>query len=380
MVTVMTNGGGVSGRVITKAEQVTPGWLTAVLRREGVLDRGEVVAVDAARLPHLAVTYSPDAPASAPATLFLKFGRRSSPASEIGHLEVAKYRALAAFRDELPMLLRCYDAAHDVAVDSSHLLLADVSATHALHTARIPQPDVRDAIIDCTARIHAFWWEHPQRELFTAYDSNIELECTDAASYLAYVARYQEAYPNFADFVGEKLTAGERAMYEALLAALPSLWPRYLASRFIDWQAITLVQGDSHWGQFALSRHPGEQRVLMLDLEDLHWGLPAVDLAYRLTTGWTPEERHALEQDVIARYLAGLREYGVSGYDHERFWQDYRLSTIFLALYPLKRFTARFDDRADHRRKEASLPGWWWDVLEYVLANYRDMRCDDLLT
>ena len=56
------------GTVITGAELVTPGWLTAVLRRAGVLDRGAVTAVDAARLPHLAVSYSADAPASAPPT------------------------------------------------------------------------------------------------------------------------------------------------------------------------------------------------------------------------------------------------------------------------------------------------------------------------
>src|SRR5947207_927534 len=107
----MTNENRVSGKVITAADQVTPEWLTAVLRREGVLERGAVVAVNASSLPHLTLSYSPDAPADAPTSLFLKFGRRSGPASEVGHLEVAVYRVLAPFRDDLPMLLRCYDAA-----------------------------------------------------------------------------------------------------------------------------------------------------------------------------------------------------------------------------------------------------------------------------
>jgi hypothetical protein len=376
----MTNGDGVSGKAITNAEQVTPEWLTAVLRREGVLERGEVVAVNASSLPHLALTYSPDAPAGVPASLYLKFGRRSGPASAVGHLEVAVYRALAPFRDDLPMLLRCYDAALDTAADASHLLLTDFSATHGLPGFGTLAAGERDAITDCTARFHAYWWEHPRRELFTRYDENIELDCADAASYMAYVARYQEAYPYFADFTGEELPPDERALYETLLAALPSLWPRYLAPRFTAWDAITLVQGDSHWGQFALPRRPTGQGPLMFDLECLHWGLPAAALAYRIPLDWTPNVRRVLEPGVIARYLAKLEEYGVNDYSHERFWQDYRLSTAFLALYPLKRFTARFDDRTDRQRKEASLPAWWWGVLEFVLENYQDMRCADLLT
>ena len=52
----VTNRSMVTDRVITSAAQVTPEWLTAVLRREGVLDRGEVVTVNASSLPHLMVS------------------------------------------------------------------------------------------------------------------------------------------------------------------------------------------------------------------------------------------------------------------------------------------------------------------------------------
>lgn len=354
---------------------LTPEWLTTVLRRAGVLERGEVVAVDLARLPHLAPTYSAAASADAPAHLFLK-GDRTGNVS----LEVAAYRALAAHRAELPMLLRCYDAASgDADGGAARLLLDDFSATHRPPVFPVPAPDDRAAITDCTAQFHARWWEEARRDLFPLRDPNTGLDYRDGGAFAAYAARYREAYPYFADFAGDRLSSERRASYETLLAALPALWDRYLAGRFAACRAITLVQGDSHWGQFACARGSAGPATIMLDLECLHWGLPAFDLAYRITLDWLPEVRRALEPAIIARYLDGLRRRGVGNYDERLFWQDYRLSTALLALYPLKRFTAQFPERADRGRAARSLPAWWWGVLEHILVNYRDLGCAELL-
>lgn len=210
-------------------------------------------------------------------------------------------------------------------------------------------------------------------------DPNLEVDCDDEAGYAEYARRYQDALAAFADFTGDRLAADDRALYAAIVAALPGLWSRHIAPRFASGEHLTLIQGDSHWGQFACPNDSARDTTLLFDLECLHVGLPAADLAYRLPFSWTPEQRCALEPGIVANYLAELARCGVQGYDHARFWHDYRLAFIFVALYPLKQFTARL--RADTLRdwQDGKAPGWFWRDIALITANFRDLSCADLL-
>jgi len=365
--------------VITHRDQVTPNWLTAVLKREGVLDRGEVHTVDSARLPYLEVGYSPDAPDSAPPRLFLKLQQRRNIAGGNGRPEVQAYQAWGKLRADLPMLLRCYDAAYDDDRSISHLLLQDFSVTHRLPAWPVPLPAHRAAVTECSAQFHAYWWEHPELSDFAALDPNLELDCATEGAYRAYTQRYQDAWGAFADFAGSNLARDDRGLYEAILTDLPALWPRYLAGRFATKQGLTLVQGDSHWGQFACPNRPSRDPVYLFDLECVHVGLPAADLAYRLPFSWTPAQRSMMELDIIERYLTALRCSGVRGYGREHFWQDYRLSFIFVALYPLKPFTARLVATTTENWAGGNAPNWFWRDLTLIVSNLRDLDCTALL-
>jgi hypothetical protein len=365
--------------VITDPAQVTPARLTSILRRAGVLDGGVVDAVDTSAAPHLTVSYSPDAPASAPAYLYLKTQRRQNIAGGNGWPEVRAYHAWQDQHDSLPMLPRCYAAAYDEGTATSHVLLQDFSGTHTLPAWPVPTEEHRRGVTNCTAHFHARWWQHPGNQGFGALDPNLEVDCGDEARYLACVRRYQDAYPAFVDFVGDRLSAADRALYEAILGALPDLWSHHLARRFATGEHLTLIQGDSHWGQFACPNDPNRDMTLIFDLECLHVGLPAADLAYRLPFSWTPEQRHALEPDIIADYLHALQCYGVSGYDHDRFWEDYRLAFLFVALYPLKPFTARLRDRTITDWADGEVPAWFWRDLALIIGNLRDLGCANLL-
>src|SRR5215210_4987410 len=129
--------GSIMGAVLTSVEQAMPDWLTLVLRERGVLGEGAVVAVESrastawnSNSYYLQVSYSGHAPAGAPRRLFLKMSKEP----EWGREEVEFYRFVedkrathAAF---LPMLVPCYDAAYSAESGMSHLLLADLSATH----------------------------------------------------------------------------------------------------------------------------------------------------------------------------------------------------------------------------------------------------------
>ncbi len=354
--------------VITSAEQVTIEWLSQVLEREGVQDGCVVSHIDRSNWPGLVVNYNAANESSvAPARLYLKVVQEdplnSSPdilikrraISDGGANEVAFYALIADRRAELPMIVRCYDAVHNPARRVSHLLLHDYSQTHLEVDWPVPSQPHREQIIDCTADFHAYWWERPELSEIKKIDLNIKLNCQDEASYQAYVTQQVEAFPYFVEFMGDRLDTTMRQHFEKALAALPGLWQSYLAPRLSS-QRMTLLHGDSHWGQFVCPKQPQSQMTYMGDMACFHTGLPAADLAYRLCFSWPVEKRREMEDALIRRYLTRLEARGVTNYDYDAFMQDYRLSLIFLTFYFQYFFTARFENRTDPARKEKNCP------------------------
>src|SRR5262245_53444202 len=104
---------------LTSTDQATPEWLTGVLQKKGFLPHGEVIKVQeqspqpqiTSIITHLELSYSDDAPASAPTRLFLKVAKPdldSQISSRLGKNEVEFYNATAALMPNLPVV-RCYD-------------------------------------------------------------------------------------------------------------------------------------------------------------------------------------------------------------------------------------------------------------------------------
>ena len=82
---------------------------------------------------------------------------------------------------------------------------------------------------------------------------------------------------------------------------------------------------------------------------------------------WSPARRHELERDLLRRYHDGIVRRGVSGYSFDDLLLDYRHCIVRNLTFPLI-FWSR--GMAAER---------WWYRLEYALAAYRDLECDDLL-
>src|SRR5215813_1510321 len=138
-------------------EKFSADFLTERLRASRVLPCGRVLAVDVGEhrptllstaVP-LRVEYTSDAPAAAPTRLFLKAvrGGLDPGLRSIGEREVAFYRDAAPLMPGGP-LLRCYDG--EYADGSFHLLLEDLSETHALITTwpLPPSDEACERIID----------------------------------------------------------------------------------------------------------------------------------------------------------------------------------------------------------------------------------------
>ena len=366
--------------VIAAAEEATPQWLTAILRREGVLPQGAVVAVarranDAfnSAITHLDLTYSADAPPAAPRALFLKRSLGADWAVRAGAREVAFYRLVASLAADLPMLARCYDAAHDPASGASHLLLRDLSDTHAPPLSReriialdaLPAPAHLDGVIEALAGFHAFWWEHPA--LGTG-PLPVSGRYAGAAAYDRFTRDATDGWARFIAAEGDWFPADLRALYAGALARLPALWDRALAARIAARRRLTLSNGDGYFSQYLCPRESGRGPTYIVDFQDVRADSPAIDLTYLCAAFWTPAFRRegGREEGLLRRYHRALLARGVAGYGWDDLLADYRLALALMIFLPVWDQT------------NGSSRGYWWPKLQCLTGAYRDWRCAEL--
>ncbi len=341
---------------ISHPDQVTPEWLTAVLRRRALLPHGSVLGLskklgqsnnaDSVRLD---VHYSAEAPEHLPRRFFLKLtGRR---------IEVIFYRQIAP---DMPVrhLLHCYDAAYNREREIGHLLLEDLSDTHFEPDEALPLPrSYGEACIDILAQLHAHWWEHPR------LSSDIAVESEDVMGFVCEQAR--QALPAFVDFLGERLSARRQELFERLFAA----WPLAIRSeRLRSGRQVTLVHGDAHIWNFLYPRHSESETVRLIDWAVWHIDVGTNDLAYMMALHWYPDYRAQVERDLLRRYHRALLEGGVTGYDWDQCWQDYRISAMANLFWPI--FDWAFDAPVNI----------WWHNLERAVLAWDDLDCEEFLT
>jgi hypothetical protein len=109
---------------------------------------------------------------------------------------------------------------------------------------------------------------------------------------------------------------------ETLTAALDVITPWVSAplGRF------ALIHGDYRLDNMLFS--PEGDQVWIVDWQTLGVGLPARDLAFFTATSLQPELRSAIEADLVAAYHSALLGHGVTDYDWETCWQDYRFGVL----------------------------------------------------
>lgn len=367
--------------VIRTADEVTPAWLTDTLRAAGALPAGAVIGLTVAGNPAFnsaitnpILTYSDDAPAAAPRRLLLKRNLDAEWARRAGAREVAFYRFVAPSADELPMIVRCYSAAHDEATGDSHLLLRDLSATHAPPLTRdqilagesVPALQHQHAVIDALARFHAFWWEH------AALGSGVAAVnewCRDADHYGRYVEQLHGQWDRFIAAEGDWFPSDLRTLYEQALSALPLLWRRSIAPRIGSLHNMTVAHGDSYFSNWLCPRAGSTGDACLVDFQSVGTDFGACDLVNMLATFWTPGQRRdgGREEAALRRYHETLRAAGVTGYTWHDLLADYRFALMDWIFVPVWDQT------------NGSSRSYWWPKLRNLTAAYQAWRCADLV-
>lgn len=349
------------GEVITDITQVTPEWLTETLRSAGVLARGRVTSVetDISRpfgsvISHIKLRYSDDM--AAPSRLFLKFADQESHAwfPERGRREVEFFRAIPVADFARLPLPRYYAVAHSV--DGFHLLLDDLSETHVIVPHPLPPHQAQcEQVIEALARLHAYWWDGEDR--LNVMQSGGDISLSGGAEHLL---------PAFMEFLGDRLWAERRTIFEKVVANSDMLTMRLTTGKH-----RTLIHGDAHAWNFLYPRD-FLGRACLIDWEAWSVDVGVYDLAYFITLFWFPAHRARSEHRLVERYHQRLCEYGVVAYSWEDCWRDYRHSIIRLLFMPVFWW---------HENRESDFwPELWWPRLERILCAFEDLHCEELLS
>ena len=244
--------------------------------------------------------------------------------------------------------------------DRSHLLLDDLSATHS--RPEFPLPPLNrhcDQLIDSVARLHAFWWNHPRLgDDIGAFP--------DDEFVRRHYQKLQEAWRGFADFLGDRLSAGRRQLYEGVLSSWSALWQQR-RGRFANAGNITLIHGDLHSLNVLFPDSPQNGAVYLIDWKNWRVSVGTDDLAYMMALQWSRERRHRMEMNLLRHYHAALLAHGVTRYDWEDCRTDYRLSVVRQLFIPVLFWLHRLP------------PDAWWPHLENAALAFEDLSCAELL-
>jgi Ecdysteroid kinase-like family len=338
--------------------------LTATLGRAGVLGRAQVtdVAVESSRdtilsrIIRIRLKYS--APNDdAPGSIIFKTCRpdRAGDALHAGGQEVAFYDQIAPLM--APIAPRCFEAYRDAETSAWHLLLEDLTETHAVPT-QWPLPPTRQqcgAIVRAHARLHASWWDDPR--LGVSVGSWLDAEAMDWQMQLV-----ANDFQRFVDRVGDLLSRERRRLYEQLIGSAPCLLQRYHSRR-----NVTITQGDAHvWNTFLPRGQSDDARLF--DWDSWRLDVASRDLAYMMAIHWYPDRRQQMERSLLDEYHETLVAHGVHGYDRSALDADYRLSVLWQITTPVWQAVN-------------NIPAViWWNGLERIMLAVDDLDCRSLLT
>jgi hypothetical protein len=300
---------------------VTPQWLESVLQSE--VRSVEVTPIGTGQTGatyRLSVGYGSE-PTDLPTAYAIKL---SSQDDAVRERVALGYRSEHAFYTEVADMVR-------VPIPSSyHCEISDDGGDFVLLLADLAPAVQGDQIGGCIAAeaelgvralagLHGPTWCDPRWTDFPGLAMSLASE--DAIKGLGDIAVM--ATQITLERLGARMTAEDR---ETATEAM-SMATRWLMA---DRQRFSLMHGDYRLDNMLFD--PDRTKVTVVDWQTLGVGLPARDLAYFTGTSLLPEARSRADQDLVTAYHSELLAYGITDYDRDTCWRDYRVGMLQVPL------------------------------------------------
>ncbi len=316
------------------SDEITVEWLNLVLREGDMLGGAPIRSFDrevigegagfVGELSRITLRYHGPAP-NAPSSLIAKLPTRDDTVRNIAQAfgfyerEVNFYQQLAG---QVGLRTpRCYYSAMEPAAGRFVLLLEDLAPARCGDQIASCSLDEAQLALRELAKLHATWWESPKFAEFPWLPA-----VDDPLLRQVLAALYQQSWPHFVEeFKGQLPQAifdiGER--FGASFATLAeSLGPRPATIVHTDFRLDNMFFGLADGSPFAL-----------VDWQIVQRGLGAADVTYFLAGNFAIEERRRHQRELVRVYHDALLGNGVSGYDFDQCWADYRLAALFMYIF-----------------------------------------------
>lgn len=301
------------------------GWFTEQLRAAG--NPGvEVTAVAARRIGtgqigkcvrfDLTFAHSDHA---APASLVGKFPSDDPVSRETGVALRNYYREVSFYRELAPgleiRLPRCYYAAIDGEGPEFALLLEDLRPAQPGDQLNGCEPSVAHAAVMELVGLQVPSW--CRREL-----ERHDWLTSDEHSAVGLMELYAQLLPGFLTRYGEALDPDERDIISRVARSpeCPLFQP--------PGEPFCLEHVDYRLDNMLVDTRSSPPRVTVVDWQSVRLGRPMNDVAYFLGAGLLPAVRREAERDIVRDHHRGLTAAGITGYDWEQCWDDYRRGTF----------------------------------------------------
>lgn len=309
----------VAANKVPRPEDVDAPWIEAMLAASGtrvVVTSLSVERIGTGQLGDTArfrVIYAPGSD-PAPTTLIGKFSSTDPTSLEIAAAwslyarEVRFYHELAA--DARIAVPTCYGAQMDESGGFALLLEDMAPAAPGDQFKGLSDRDAERAVREA-ARLHAAFWERGE----DAEYAWLETEARAQPFYTPDI--FRSTWPGFRDRYDAMLSDEQRRVCDALAEGYDvynRARPRPRCITHNDFRPDNMLFDD--------------QRLVVVDWQSVALGCGAVDVAYLIGGGYSPDARRAVEPALMTAYFDELAAQGVVGYSRGEFEADYRHFTF----------------------------------------------------
>jgi aminoglycoside/choline kinase family phosphotransferase len=354
--------------------QITPDWLTGVLRTSGALSStASVVSIDhtpvgegvgmLSEIEFLGLTYEGDA-ADAPASVVAKFPTQNETNRGVAvHFNVyaREVRYFAELHDQ--------SAAHGPKVHLSQMegdehfviLLEDLSDYRVGDQIVGATLDETQAAIDELAKMHASFWNKLEDEQYAWLP-----RFADSQNAANMHEGSKAGWDTTVEIFGAHVPKSIRNAKDAYLAAVPKMQAQ------LDQAPRTLVHGDFRMDNLFFAQDSSHYPMTFVDWQGPVRGRGIHDVAYLLGQSTQTEVRRNHERDLIQRYVNGLVTQGIDSYTFDEAWSDYRMAVLYIWVYAT--VIAGTLDPTNQRGN-----AWMSEMVKRNCVAIEDLGCLDLL-
>lgn len=310
--------------VVSRADDMTPEWFTAMFRASGVLGDGTVSSVQLAPIGAGALSRSVRAEltydgGAGPASVIVKYATEDEGSLGVAAGMGMYVRETSFYRDAAPLIdapvPRCFMAATDEDGRKLTLVLEDLTAhSRPGDSMTAPTADEVEAAVCALARLQAATWNA---------DALASLPWLgDPAGTYGLFDALPMGLDAFLERFAGSVTDAHRMLY-ATVVPQAGAWAR-------SWTAPTVLQhGDYRADNLMFGTTPDAPAATIIDFQTTRLGPPGVDLAYLIGTFLPTEERRAQERGLVERYHAELVAAGVADHDFDACWDGYRAGALY---------------------------------------------------